>query len=408
MLPLPPPIVRGNYLGPDAVAASKDGKTLYITLADARQLALFDVAGGKVVRTIALPAEPTGLALSPDGTRLYVTCAAVKSTVAVIDTAAGKIVDSIPVGHTAHGLAVTPDGKRLYVCNRFNNDVSVITIADRQAGGAGGRDPRALCGRDHVRRQDGLRGQSAAAGPGRQRRCGGQRDCNRHGQLPGNVHPAAQRQFQRPRHLRFARRAVTSTSAHPLALQLPATQLDRGWMNTNAMSIIDAAGRKLLNTVLLDDVDLGAANPWGVTTTDDGKTIFVTHAGTHELSRIDAVGACWTSWRILAAGAAAADVPAELSFSGHVAAADRPAGQRAARRWPLSAIEVFVAEYFTDTLAMVDLRRRAHRTWRDRLGAARPAPTPGVAARCSFTMPRSAFSTGKAARPATPTPGPTA
>ena len=117
--------MRGNYLGPDAITASRDGKTLYIALADARQLALFDVAGGKVARTISLPAEPTALALSLDGTRLYVTCGAVKSTVAVIDTIAGKIVDSIPVGHTAHGLAVTPDGKRLYVCNRFNNDVSV-------------------------------------------------------------------------------------------------------------------------------------------------------------------------------------------------------------------------------------------------------------------------------------------
>ena len=28
----------------------------------------------------------------------------------------------------AHGLAVTPDGKRLYVCNRFDNDVSVIDL----------------------------------------------------------------------------------------------------------------------------------------------------------------------------------------------------------------------------------------------------------------------------------------
>ena len=64
--------------------------------------------------------------------RLYVTCGAVKSTVAVIDTAAGKIVDSIPAGHTAHGVAVTPDGKRLYVCNRFNNDVSVIEAASHK------------------------------------------------------------------------------------------------------------------------------------------------------------------------------------------------------------------------------------------------------------------------------------
>ena len=46
--------------------------------------------------------------------------------------------------------------------------------------------------------------------------------------------------------------------------------------------------KKLINTVSLDDVDLGAADPWGVATTADGKWICVTHAGTHELSLIDA------------------------------------------------------------------------------------------------------------------------
>ena len=90
---------------------------------------MFDVAGGKVASSVVLPAEPTALALSRDGTRLYITCGAVKSTVAVLDAASGKILDSISVGHTAHGVALTPDGKRLYVCNRFNNDVSVIETA---------------------------------------------------------------------------------------------------------------------------------------------------------------------------------------------------------------------------------------------------------------------------------------
>jgi hypothetical protein len=37
---------------------------------------------------------------------------------------------------------------------------------------------------------------------------------------------------------------------------MPTTQLERGWMNTNALTILDLAGKKLLNTVLLDDVDL--------------------------------------------------------------------------------------------------------------------------------------------------------
>jgi DNA-binding beta-propeller fold protein YncE len=69
---------------------------------------------------------------------------------------------------------------------------------------------------------------------------------------------------------------------------VPTTQLERGWMNTNALSIIDVENKELIDTVLLDDVDNGAANPWAVCCTNDGKYICVTHAGTDELSIIDA------------------------------------------------------------------------------------------------------------------------
>ena len=72
--------------------------------------------------------------------------------------------------------------------------------------------------------------------------------------------------------------------------QMPTTQLERGWMNTNAISVIDVTAARLLNTVLLDDIDLGAANPWAVTTSADGKTIIVSHGGMHEISVIDAEG----------------------------------------------------------------------------------------------------------------------
>jgi hypothetical protein len=38
---------------------------------------------------------------------------------------------------------------------------------------------------------------------------------------------------------------------------VPATQPDRGWIQTNAVSLIDVANRKLLGTFLLDEIDRG-------------------------------------------------------------------------------------------------------------------------------------------------------
>lgn len=68
---------------------------------------------------------------------------------------------------------------------------------------------------------------------------------------------------------------------------LPATQLDRGWINTNALSIIDLAARALHATVLLDTLSQGAADPWGIELSADGGTAWISIAGTHQIARID-------------------------------------------------------------------------------------------------------------------------
>ena len=216
-----------GYLGPASVLASKDGKTLYVAELDARQIAVVDPAAGKVVKTIAMPAEPTGLALSPDGATLYVTCAAPKSTVCVVDLAGGKIAASIPAGHTATGLAVSPDGKRLYVCNRFNNDVSVIDLAAKQGDRPRAGDPRADRRGGHARRQDRVRHQPPADRPGRRLRRGGRGHGDRHGHATRPTHdPPAQRQHQPPR--ASASRPTASTPTSPTSW--PATRCrPRNW-----------------------------------------------------------------------------------------------------------------------------------------------------------------------------------
>lgn len=66
---------------------------------------------------------------------------------------------------------------------------------------------------------------------------------------------------------------------------LPVTQVDRGWCHNAALSVFDAKTGRYLNTVLLDDPDLGAAEPWDVIC--DEREIVVAHSGSSELSFID-------------------------------------------------------------------------------------------------------------------------
>jgi DNA-binding beta-propeller fold protein YncE len=160
---------------------------------------------------------------------------------------------------------------------------------------------------------------------------------------------------------------------HVLArYQFPVTYLDKGWVNTNAMTIIDVPGRKFVNTVLVDDVDLGAANPYGVACSSDGKNILITHAGTYELSVIDREG---LHRRLLPAGTArsftseihsgggsklfdtfysAGDIPNDLTFLIGIRRRVKLDGI-GPRGLAVIGKKVYIAEQFTDSLGVVDI-----------------------------------------------------
>lgn len=94
-------------------------------------------------------------------------------------------------------------------------------------------------------------------------------------------------------------------------------------MNGNAITLIDVAGLSVLNTVMLDQVERGICEPVGRRVDrDDGRTLVVTHAGTHELSVIDVPGLLQKLGRLSQA------VPGKASPLGYVvsqASADVPA-----------------------------------------------------------------------------------
>jgi YVTN family beta-propeller protein len=343
----------GGYQGPCALVASRDAKTLYVACADARQVAWVDLPTGKITRRVEMPDGPTGLVLSPDGTKLIVTCAAPKSTVAIIDLVSCRMIAAIPAGHTATGAAITPDGKRLYVCNRFNNDVAVIDLA------AGREVTRVGVAREPV---------AAAATP------------DGTAVLVANHLPVGTPSaypFAAVVTLLDTRTNQTTAMALPHGshslrglcvapdgkhayvthlvsnFDLIPLQVEQGWMSSNVVSVIDTRQKRVIRTVGLDEPSLGAGNPWAVACAGDGKTICVSHAGTHELSVVATAAILGPLVHVVTAPAVdnVPDDPAQrpglrrIKLPGQGPRALAVAGSR-----------VFVAEYFSDSLAVVDLQ----------------------------------------------------
>jgi DNA-binding beta-propeller fold protein YncE len=153
---------------------------------------------------------------------------------------------------------------------------------------------------------------------------------------------------------------------------LPTKRVDGSWMNANALTVVDVRRREVLNTVPLDGFFRGAANPWGVACTTDGRWICISHAGTHELSVIDAPTLLSTLQRFPIVAFSNAAFFSGSSYGGYGSLATgedivNDTGFLAgfSRRVKLPGVgprglavagsQVYVAEYFTDSIAAVPL-----------------------------------------------------
>jgi autotransporter-associated beta strand protein/YVTN family beta-propeller protein len=140
------PLLTLDGLGsnPRDVFVRGDEAFTYITVAPANVVKVVDNRTLDVVQTIATGITPFGLAMSVDGTRLYVANNSnVSNSVSVYSVAAVSgqltLVTTIPMGSgtTPRDLAVSPDGSRIYVANQgstgSNGSVGIIDTATNTA-----------------------------------------------------------------------------------------------------------------------------------------------------------------------------------------------------------------------------------------------------------------------------------
>jgi YVTN family beta-propeller protein len=115
---------------PAGVALSEDGSTLYVAQFGDDALAAVDLGTGAVVDTLSTVRGPYSVAVVPGRDEVYVTCFA-DDRVAVIDLGTWTVAENIRVGGNPLGLAVTGDGATVYVTVANADSVSMIDTATR-------------------------------------------------------------------------------------------------------------------------------------------------------------------------------------------------------------------------------------------------------------------------------------
>jgi len=106
---------------------------LYVTNSGDDTLTIIPASGNNNI-TVDVGRAPSGVAVTPDGSHVYVVNA-IDGTVSVIQTSDNTVVDTVDVGNPSEplptrGIAVTPDGKFVYVANPGGNNVCVIRTSD--------------------------------------------------------------------------------------------------------------------------------------------------------------------------------------------------------------------------------------------------------------------------------------
>jgi YVTN family beta-propeller protein len=105
--------------------------SVYVADYGANVVQRIDIASGTIVGSIPVGSSPRGLALSPDGDRLYVTNQ-LGDSVSVIDTATDAVIATWPLATapTPEGIAASPDGSRIVVAGNADGALSVLSTTD--------------------------------------------------------------------------------------------------------------------------------------------------------------------------------------------------------------------------------------------------------------------------------------
>ncbi|MEJ1965000.1 MAG: beta-propeller fold lactonase family protein [Gammaproteobacteria bacterium] len=97
--------LEGEDMHPMDSAVSPDGRSLYLSTGQGKQVIHVDTRIDKVLRKVTVGARPWGLAVSPDGRRIF-SANGPSNDVSVIDADWFKVIATLPVGKGPWGIAV--------------------------------------------------------------------------------------------------------------------------------------------------------------------------------------------------------------------------------------------------------------------------------------------------------------
>lgn len=249
---------------PRGLAVSPDGRRLYVAVSwwrdgkrprtGAERIAALDARTLKTLRDYKAGTDPECVAVSVDGQRLYLSNEDA-GTASIVDVKSGAARATLVVGTEPEGVTASPDGKWVYVTAETSNVVSVIDTKKERVAANMLVDPRP---RVTIFTRDGTRAWASA-------------------ELGGSV-----QLIDAKRH-RVLKRVRLGKADKPVGMVLSPDEkklyvaAGRG----NGVAVVDTVAMKMIARIPTGE------RVWGIALTPDGRKLYAANSLSNTISVID-------------------------------------------------------------------------------------------------------------------------
>lgn len=279
-------LVNEDYYSPLNMAVSKDGSRLYVVAQDANALLVIDPENRKVLHIIKIGEHPHSVVVDDDGKMAYVSNQW-SDNVSVVDLAEFSVIDTLKTGGGPAGLVLSANGQFLYVVNSYTSNLSVIdlhTKEERKRLTTGNNPTGAqLSPNGKILYVTSRRALIAPYGENLMSELTVANDSTQRITDRINIESA------------HIMENIAFTPTGDLAIMtlirpknlVPSIQVERGWMMTHGIGIIEQKENGRVVQLLLDEPNSYYPDPFDIVITPDGKKAFVSHSGVNCISVVD-------------------------------------------------------------------------------------------------------------------------
>ena len=275
-----------EYLSPFKIVVTPDGKELLITAHESNQFIIYDIENKRVKTKIPVGIWPHSITVDREGKIAYVSNHW-SQNVSVIDLSTEKVINTIEVGSGPSALVLDHNNEFLYVNNSFAGNLSVIDVA-------GGEEIKRIPTGNFPIGID-------ISPDGKQVYVTHRRSIP----VPFRTPPIAEVAILDTKYKRITERKeihsahimenIDLTPSGDLAVftlirpknLVPSTQIERGWMITAGIGIMETGDNGKVAQLLLDEPNRYFADPYDIKISPDGKKAFISHAGVDYISVIN-------------------------------------------------------------------------------------------------------------------------